>query len=65
MAKSNNLLDMFIEHGILIKMSTKNPSRKPVVLESSAKPCPGLVWQKIQEPLTQGTNVLRVLWVKQ
>jgi len=40
-------------------MSTNNPIQKSVDPESSVKPsldkqaCPSLVWQKIQEPLTQ------------
>ena len=41
-----------------------------MVLESSVKPSlgwqfgnPGLVWQKIQEPLTQAANFLRVVGV--
>ena len=47
-------------------MSTNNPSWNLVVLEYSAKPSlgiPGLVWQKIQEPLTHGSNVSGVLVV--
>ena len=52
---------------ILITTSTNNPSRKSGFLESSAKPSLGfqfgsqdMVWLKIQEPLTQGANVLGV-----
>ena len=32
-----------------------------VVLESYAKPSPGLVWHTIQEPLIQGENLLAVV----
>ena len=49
----------------LIEMSTNNPSLKSVFLESSVKPSlgcqfdsPGLVWQEIQEPLTQGAKLV-------
>ena len=51
----------------LIPISTNNPnSGKSMVLESSAKPSlgpnqfdsPGWLWQKIQEPLIQGANLL-------
>ena len=49
-----------------IKTSINKPSQKSVVLESSAKPShgckpasQGLVWQKIQEPLTQDQTVPR------
>ena len=48
--------------------SANKPSWKSVVLESSAQPSldcqcssTGLVWQKIQEPLTQDANMVRVL----
>ena len=48
-----------------------NPNQNSVVLEPSAKPClgcgngsQGLVWQKIQEPLTPDENLLGVAGVK-
>ena len=46
----------------LIPMSANNPCQKSVVPETSAKPSMGcqyfgLVWQKIQEPLTQRAKV--------
>ena len=51
-------------------MSTNNPSQKSVVLECSAKPSlgwklgsPGLIWQKIQEPLTQDADLIGVVGV--
>ena len=50
----------------LILTSTNNPSRKSVVLECSAKPSlrsPGLISQMLQEPLTQGANLLGVVGV--
>ena len=52
-----------LEFAILRKMSTNNPSQKSVVLEFSVKPslgCQGLVWQKIQEPLTQDNCATQV-----
>ena len=66
LVKSTSLLDMVHSSQqliILIKMSTSNPSQKSVVLESFLKPsqrcqfCSGsfdMVWQKIQDSLTQG-----------
>ena len=42
---------------ILIKMSPNNPGWNRVVLESAVKPNQGcLVWQKMQESLTQDAN---------
>ena len=52
---------------ILIKMSTNSPSRKLVVMNlqpNQAFGSSGLLWQKIQEPLTQDAHLLRVLGVK-
>ena len=53
-----------LEHAILIKMTANNRSQESVVLESSAKPSlssqsgsQGLVWQTIQEALTQGCKL--------
>ena len=56
----------------MIKISTNNPtSVESMVLESSVKPnldyqtvSHGLVSQKIQEPLTIGANLFRVVRVK-
>ena len=42
-----------LELVIRIPTSTNNPSGKSVVLED---------WQKIQEPLSQGANLLGVIW---
>ena len=66
--------DMFIyclELVSPIPTNTNNPSWKSVVLESPAKPSlgcqfgsPDLVWQKIQELLTPGENLFRVVGIK-
>ena len=64
----NQSFRFYLELLILIPMSTNNSSQKSVVLESSTKPSLGckvgsqaLVWQKIQEPLTQDKYTLQQL----
>ena len=59
-----------LELAILVKTSTNNSRWKSVVHEYCAKPClgcqfgsSGLLWQKIQEPLTLGANLLGVVEV--
>ena len=60
-----------LEFATLVKRSTKNPGRTSLVLEHSVKPClgcqigsQGLALQKMQEPLTQSSNLIRVVGVK-
>ena len=60
-----------LQFATLIKTSTNNPCQKSVVIESSAKRSLGgltgslgLVWQKIQEPLTRDAPLLGVVGVK-
>ena len=64
-AKSTNLLDKFImQLSRARRPDPNNPSQKSVVLEYSAKTSQGLVWHKIQEPLTQGAKFPGVVEVK-
>ena len=56
--QSLRYLHSWIEHVILITMSTNNPSRS-VILEYSVKSSQGLVGQKIQ-----GVNLVGMVWVK-
>ena len=55
---STNLLDMLFRAGHSNTRRSNNPSMQSVVLKFSRR------FLKIQEPLTQGTNLLGVVGVK-